>query len=100
METEQKVKTKDEDEQKGEDIQQEKQEQQEHQNKELDQKIQFIVNQTSYTYETAKGMMEMFDGDYIKIIKMFHGINDKPEEKNTTINQEIFRQIRNKMQIN
>jgi hypothetical protein len=31
---------------------------------------------------------------------MFHGINDKPEEKNTTINQEIFRQIRHKMQIN
>jgi hypothetical protein len=64
-----------------------------------EQKIQFIMNQTSYDYNTAKGALEMFDDDYLKVIKCYHGINDKPET-NKTLNQEIFRLIREQMKIN
>jgi hypothetical protein len=74
---------------------------------ELDLHVQvkenIIVSQTSYTIEEAKELLENNNGDYIKIILEYLK-RDKPEvedkQKKPSINQEIYRHIRSKMNEN
>jgi Cft2 family RNA processing exonuclease len=56
--------------------------------------IQKIMAQTTYDETQAIEKLMAFNNDYIKVIRDYMGIPEKKERKVTSINQEIFRQIR------
>jgi hypothetical protein len=60
--------------------------------------IQKIMAQTTYNEEEATEKLRHFQGDFMKVLKDYMGINVEVEEKNAkkvkSINQEIYRQIR------
>ena len=69
----------------------------------IEVKQNIITSQTSYTIEEAKELLENNNGDYIKIIldylKKDKIIQDK-QQKSTSLNQNIYKHIRNKMNEN
>ncbi len=57
-----------------------------------------ILNQTNYSKEEALDRLRKNKGDYIKTIKEYLGVSEKPEKTKTkSLNQEIYRQIRLKL---
>ena len=67
----------------------------------IDEKIKIVLRQTNYTEEEAKEKLAIFYFDEIKCIKDYLGISDKPKvfEKKTSVNQQIYKELRNKMGI-
>ena len=65
----------------------------------FEQHVIKIMNQTNYTKEEATNKLILFNNDYIKVIKDYMNIPIPiPEEKKVkSVNQEIFRQIRIKL---
>jgi hypothetical protein len=70
----------------------------------IDTKQNIIVSQTSYTAEYARELLDNNNGDYVKIIleylKKDARIVDMKETKQPSINQSIYKHIRNKMNEN
>jgi hypothetical protein len=66
-------------------------------NDELEQKIKIIMNQTDYTSEIAKEKLEQNNYNEIAVIKGYFGIAEKKEPEITSLNQEIYKQIRHKL---
>jgi Tfp pilus assembly PilM family ATPase len=67
-------------------------------NDDLEKHVKKVMSQTNYTEEEAKEKLRLFNCDYMKVIKDYMGIPDKKEEKICkSVNQEIFRQIRKKL---
>jgi hypothetical protein len=65
---------------------------------ELELHVTKVMIQTNYTEEEAKDKLRLFNCDYMKVIRDYMGIPDKKEEKKVkSINQEIFKQIRTKL---
>ena len=64
---------------------------------EITEKINIIMRQTDYTEEIAKQKMKECDNDHIKVIKNYFGITEKINSKPKSINQEIYKQIRTKL---
>jgi Tfp pilus assembly PilM family ATPase len=67
-------------------------------NDDLDQHIKKVMSQTNYTEEEAKKKLSLFNCDYMKVIRDYMEIPEKKEERKVkSVNQEIFRQIRTKL---
>jgi hypothetical protein len=67
-------------------------------NDDLEQHVSKVVTQTNYTEEEAREKLRLFNCDYMRVIKDYMGIPEKKEEKKVkSVNQEIFRQIRTKL---
>lgn len=67
-------------------------------NDDLNEHLQKVMSQTNYSEEEAKEKLRLFNCDYMRVIKDYMGIPDKKEEiKIKSVNQEIFRQIRTKL---
>jgi len=67
-------------------------------NNNLEQDVTKIMTQTNYTKEEATNKLILFNYDYIKVIKDYMNIPEKKTEtKVKSVNQEIFRQIRIKL---
>lgn len=66
-------------------------------NDEIEKKIKVIMTQTDYTFEIAKETLEKKSYDEIAVIKGYFGIAEKKEPKITSLNQEIYKQIRHKL---
>ena len=62
----------------------------------LHKMIEMVTRQTDYTYDEAKEHLESNNWDYNIVLRQYMGIPEKKEEI-TTVNQEIFRQIRKQM---
>lgn len=58
--------------------------------------IEMVMRQTTYTYEDCEEKLNENNNNYIKVIKEFYGIKEKPK-KEVTINQGIIREIRGLM---
>ena len=56
--------------------------------------IDIVLRQTTLTRDEAIEKLKIFNNDYIKVIKDFMGIVDKKKEKQLTINQQIYKEIR------
>jgi hypothetical protein len=70
----------------------------------IEVKQNIIISQTSYTIEEAKELLENNNGDYIKVV-LDYLKKDKPNvetkpTKQSSLNQTIFKHIRNKMNEN
>ena len=64
----------------------------------LHEMIEMVTRQTEYDYDKAKEKLEQNDWNYTKVIREYIGITETPEPKKT-LNQEIFKQIRNHMDL-
>lgn len=62
----------------------------------MDNLIDLVCRQTNYTREEAKTKLEEFELEPIKVIEDYLGV-EKKSKKATSINQEIYRQFRKKM---
>lgn len=65
----------------------------------LSKKIKTIMSQTNYNEDEVKEKLQLFDNDYMKVIRDYMGISDKKTTKVSSVNQEIFRQIRTNLDI-
>ena len=61
----------------------------------LETRIEIILRQTTLTREEAIEKLHEFNNDHIKVIKSFMGIPEKSSEKIVSINQQIYKEIRN-----
>ena len=67
-------------------------------NDDLNNHIKKVMSQTNYTEEQALEKLKLFNCDYMKVIRDYMGIPEKKPERNVkSVNQEIFRQIRTKL---
>ena len=64
---------------------------------EFNYKVEVILRQTNYTVEEAREKLVQQNNDHVKVIKIFLGIQEKHEPPIKSINQEIYRQLRYKM---
>jgi len=66
---------------------------------EIKKKIDIITRQTNYTELEASEKLNEYSYDHIKVIKHFLGIPEK-KEIITSVNQEIYKQLRLKLDKN
>ena len=59
--------------------------------------IHMIMRQTDYTEEQVSQKLAKFNNDPIKVIKDFMGITEKKAPQIKSVNQEIYKQIRGKL---
>jgi hypothetical protein len=59
--------------------------------------IQIILRQTDYTEETAREKLIENGGNHILVIKKYMGLDDKKQEPVKSLNQEIYKQLRYKL---
>ena len=65
-----------------------------HSNNDLDDNVKKVMSQTNYTKEQALEKLNLFNSDYMRVLKDFMDIPEKQEPKVKSVNQEIYRQIR------
>ena len=63
----------------------------------INRHINIVMSQTNYTEEQAREKLKLFNCDYMKVLKEYMGINEKPPEQVKSLNQEIYKQIRTKL---
>jgi len=66
-------------------------------NDEVQEKVEMVLRQTDYTQEEAKNKLIEFNYDTIQVVKNYLGITEKKEPPVKTVNQEIYKQIRYKL---
>lgn len=66
-------------------------------NNDNQEKIAMILRQTDYSEEEATNKLKEFNYDHIQVIKSYLGIAEKKEPPIKTVNQEIYKQIRYKL---
>ena len=62
--------------------------------------IQIIMRQTDYTEEVAREKLVENNFDTIIVIKKYMGLNEKKPETIKSVNQEIYKQLRYKLNNN
>ncbi len=67
-------------------------------NEDLIPNVKKVMSQTNYTEEEAMEKLRLFNCDYTKVIRDYMGMPEKQQEKKVkSINQEIYRQLRTKL---
>jgi hypothetical protein len=69
-------------------------------NNENQEKVAMILRQTDYTEEEAKNKLKEFNYDHIQVVKSYLGITEKKTLPIKTVNQEIYKQIRYRLDSN
>ena len=64
---------------------------------EIDEKIQRIIRQTDYSEDEAREKLKEYNFNEILLIKAYFGIIDKKPSPIKSVNQEIYKQLRNKL---
>jgi len=64
---------------------------------EASEKIQMIMRQTDYTADVAREKLMTHNDDPIKVIKDYMGIVEKPKPVPKSLNQEIYKQLRRRL---
>jgi hypothetical protein len=63
----------------------------------IEEHVKKVMAQTNYTEEEAIEKLKLFNCDYMKVLRDYMGIPEKKNTKVTTVNQEIYRQIRSRL---
>jgi len=63
----------------------------------IENKIQIILRQTDYSEDVAREKLKGSNFDHILVIKSFMGITEKKTEPIKSVNQEIYKQLRYKL---
>ena len=60
--------------------------------------LNLVLSQTNYTEDEAKEKLELFNNDYMKVLKEYLRIPEQKEKINS-VNQEIFKQMRKNLDV-
>jgi hypothetical protein len=64
----------------------------------LDKHVEKVMSQTNYTKEQALEKLKLFNCDYMRVLRDYMGISEKKQDtKVKSVNQEIYKQIRLKL---
>jgi hypothetical protein len=63
---------------------------------EFNEKLQIVLRQTDYTEEIAKQKLTDFNWDHLAVIRNYLGIPEKKSQPIVSVNQEIYKQLRNR----
>jgi hypothetical protein len=66
----------------------------------IDENVQIIMRQTDYTEEIAKEKLKEFNYDHIAVIKSYLGVTVKKAQPVKSVNQEIYKQLRYRLDSN
>ena len=66
----------------------------------IDENIQIVMRQTDYTEVLAKEKLKEFNYDHIAVIKSYLGVTDKKAAPVKSVNQEIYKQLRHRLDSN
>ena len=66
----------------------------------IDDKVQIILRQTDYSEDVAREKLKEYNFNEINVIKAYFGISEKKQPELKSINQEIYKQIRYKLDSN
>jgi hypothetical protein len=66
----------------------------------IDDSVQIIMRQTDYTEEIAKEKLKEFNYDHLAVIRSYFGIVEKKAEPVKSVNQEIYKQLRYRLNSN
>ena len=66
----------------------------------IEEKIQIVMRQTDYNAEVAREKLSNHNFDEISTIKAYLGIPEKKTTQVKSINQEIYKQLRHKLDSN
>jgi hypothetical protein len=66
-------------------------------NGKINENINIIMRQTDFDYETAKTKLIEHNYDYLVVIKSYIGVTEKKPDNFRSVNQEIYKQIRHKL---
>jgi hypothetical protein len=66
----------------------------------IDENVQIIMRQTDYSEEVAKEKLKEFNYDHIAVIKSYLGVPDKKAAPVKSVNQEIYKQLRHRLDSN
>ena len=66
----------------------------------IDEKAQIIMRQTDYTEDIAKEKLKAFNYDHLAVIKSYLGVPDKKAPPVKSVNQEIYKQLRHRLDSN
>jgi hypothetical protein len=66
----------------------------------IDEKVQKVLRQTDYTEEQAREKLKEHGYDEIETIKAYLGITKKKAPEIKSVNQEIYKQLRSKLDSN
>ncbi len=61
------------------------------------EKVQKVLRQTDYTEEVALEKLQEHNYDEISVIRAFFGIVEKKPQNVKSVNQEIYKQLRSKL---
>jgi hypothetical protein len=63
----------------------------------IDDNVQIVMRQTDYTEEIAKEKLKEFNYDHLAVIRAYFGIAEKKTQPVKSVNQEIYKQLRYKL---
>ena len=63
----------------------------------IENKVQIILRQTDYLEDVAREKLKESNFDHILVIKSFMGITEKKIPQIKSVNQEIYKQLRYKL---
>jgi len=66
-------------------------------NEDLEQRILLVMRQTDYTQEVAREKLTACNYDAIKCIRSYMGIAEKKTPVKTSLNQQIYRELRTQL---
>ena len=66
-------------------------------NEDLEERILLVMRQTDYTQEIAREKLTAHNYDAIKCIRAYMGIAEKKAPTQTSLNQQIYRELRTRM---
>ena len=69
-------------------------------NSQIEQDVQKIIRQTDYTEEVAREKLKEFNYDFMSVIRNYLGIAEKKAPEIKSVNQEIYKQLRTRLDHN
>jgi hypothetical protein len=69
-------------------------------NDKIEEKIRIILGQTNYTEDIIREKLKIHNYDHLAVIRGYFGVTEKKVEPKKSVNQEIYRQLRHRLDSN
>ena len=69
-------------------------------NDQIEDKIKIILGQTDYTEDIIREKLKAHNYDHLAVIRSYFGITEKKTPPITSVNQEIYKQLRHRLDTN
>jgi hypothetical protein len=69
-------------------------------NVQIEKKIKIILGQTDYTEDIIREKLKAHNYDHLAVLRSYFGIAEKKPQEVKSVNQEIYRQLRHRLDNN